>query len=91
MEGLIGINNSWFKSRIPIFIGDVNTLVDSGLYGITPEATNTPTEKEYGLLSVSSSGNNSRIMYLYVSVNGAVLVRAVYDKSDSGWKRIALT
>nr|DAY58115.1 MAG TPA: hypothetical protein [Caudoviricetes sp.] len=32
LGGLIGVNESWFRSRIPIFRGDVETLVVSGIY-----------------------------------------------------------
>lgn len=37
LGGLIGINDSWFRSRIPTFKGDVETLVVSGIYGIGGE------------------------------------------------------
>lgn len=89
MGGLLGINDSWFKSRIPIFTGDVDSLVASGIYGIIPETTNSPISG-YGILSVFSVGNGSRVMYLLISVYGETLVRAKYDKSDSGWKKIGL-
>ena len=42
LGGLIGINDSWFRSRIPTFKGDVETLVVSGIYGIKPESINNP-------------------------------------------------
>lgn len=87
--GLIGINESWFKSRIPIFTGDVDSLVASGIYGITPKATNSPISG-YGILSVFSVGNESRVIYLLISVYGETFVRAKYDKSDSGWKKLGL-
>lgn len=86
---LIGVNESWFRSRIPIFRGDVETLVVSGIYGITPESTNNPING-YGILSVFSVGNESRVMYLLISVNGATFIRVKYDKSDSGWKKLSL-
>ena len=86
---LIGVNESWFRSRIPIFRGDVETLVVSGIYGVTPESTNNPING-YGILSVFSVGNESRVMYLLISVNGATFIRVKYDKSDSGWKKLSL-
>lgn len=89
LGGLIGVNESWFRSRIPIFRGDVETLVVSGIYGITPESTNNPING-YGILSVFSVGNESRVMYLLISVNGATFIRVKYDKSDSGWKKLSL-
>lgn len=89
LGGLIGINDSWFRSRIPIFTGDVETLVVSGIYGITPESTNNPING-YGILSVFSVGNESRVMYLLISVHGATYIRVKYDKSDSGWKKLSL-
>ena len=55
LGGLIGINDSWFRSRIPTFKGDVETLVVSGIYGITPESINNPING-YGILSVFSVG-----------------------------------
>lgn len=85
LGGLIGINDSWFRSRIPIFKGDVETLVVSGIYGITPESINNPING-YGILSVFSVGNESRVMYLLISVNGATFIRVKYDNSDSKWK-----
>lgn len=63
LGGLIGINDSWFRSRIPTFKGDVETLVVSGIYGITPESINNPING-YGILSVFSVGNESRVMVL---------------------------
>ena len=89
LGGLIGVNESWFRSRIPIFRGDVETLVVSGIYGVTPESTNNPING-YGILSVFSVGNESRVMYLLISVNGATFIRVKYDKSDSGWKKLSL-
>lgn len=89
LGGLIGINDSWFRSRIPIFKGDVETLVVSGIYGITPESINNPING-YGILSVFSVGNESRVMYLLISVNGATFIRVKYDKSDSKWKKLSL-
>ena len=89
LGGLIGINDSWFRSRIPIFQGDVETLVVSGIYGITPESINNPING-YGILSVFSVGNKSRVMYLLISVNGATFIRVKYDKSDSKWKKLSL-
>ena len=89
LGGLIGINDSWFRSRIPIFQGDVETLVVSGIYGITPESINNPIN-DYGILSVFSVGNESRVMYLLISVNGATFIRVKYDKSDSKWKKLSL-
>lgn len=89
LGGLIGINDSWFRSRIPIFKGDVETLVVSGIYGITPESINNPING-YGILSVFSVGNNSRVMYLLISVNGATFIRVKYDNSDSKWKKLSL-
>ena len=89
LGGLIGINDSWFRSRIPIFQGDVETLVVSGIYGITPESINNPING-YGILSVFSVGNGSRVMYLLISVNGATFIRVKYDKSDSKWKKLSL-
>lgn len=86
---LIGINDSWFRSRIPIFKGDVETLVVSGIYGITPESINNPING-YGILSVFSVGNESRVMYLLISVNGATFIRVKYDNSDSKWKKLSL-
>lgn len=86
---LIGINDSWFRSRIPTFKGDVETLVVSGIYGITPESINNPING-YGILSVFSVGNESRVMYLLISVNGATFIRVKYDKSDSKWKKLSL-
>ncbi len=89
LGGLIGINDSWFRSRIPTFKGDVETLVVSGIYGITPESINNPING-YGILSVFSVGNESRVMYLLISVNGATFIRVKYDKSDSKWKKLSL-
>lgn len=89
LGGLIGVNESWFRSRIPIFRGDVETLVVSGIYGVTPESTNNPING-YGILSVFSVGNESRVMYLLISVHGATFIRVKYDKSDSGWKKLSL-
>lgn len=89
LRGLIGINDSWFRSRIPTFKGDVETLVVSGIYGITPESINNPING-YGILSVFSVGNESRVMYLLISVNGATFIRVKYDKSDSKWKKLSL-
>lgn len=89
LGGLIGINDSWFRSRIPIFKGDVETLVVSGIYGITPESINNPING-YGILSVFSVGNESRVMYLLISVNGATFIRVKYDNSDSKWKKLSL-
>lgn len=89
LGGLIGINDSWFRSRIPIFKGDVETLVVSGIYGITPESINNPING-YGILSVFSVGNKSRVMYLLISVNGATFIRVKYDNSDSKWKKLSL-
>ena len=89
LGGLIGINDSWFRSRIPTFKGDVDTLVVSGIYGITPESINNPING-YGILSVFSVGNESRVMYLLISVNGATFIRVKYDKSDSKWKKLSL-
>ena len=89
LGGLIGINDSWFRSRIPTFKGDVETLVVSGIYGITPESINNPING-YGILSVFSVGNESRVMYLLISVNGATFIRVKYDKSDSTWKKLSL-
>ena len=89
LGGLIGVNESWFRSRIPIFRGDVETLVVSGIYGVTPESTNNPING-YGILSVFSVGNESRVMYLLISVNGATFIRVKYDKSDSRWKKLSL-
>ena len=89
LGGLIGINDSWFRSRIPIFTGDVETLVVSGIYGITPESTNNPING-YGILSVFSVGNESRVMYLLISVHGTTFIRVKYDKSDSRWKKLSL-
>ena len=89
LGGLIGINDSWFRSRIPIFTGDIETLVVSGIYGITPESTNNPING-YGILSVFSVGNESRVMYLLISVHGATFIRVKYDKSDSGWEKLSL-
>lgn len=89
LGGLIGINDSWFRSRIPTFQGDVETLVVSGIYGITPESINNPING-YGILSVFSVGNESRVMYLLISVNGATFIRVKYDKSDSKWKKLSL-
>ena len=89
LGGLIGINDSWFRSRIPTFKGDVETLVVSGIYGITPESINNPING-YGILSVFSVGNESRVMYLLISVNGATFIRVRYDKSDSKWKKLSL-
>ena len=89
LGGLIGINDSWFRSRIPTFKGDVETLVISGIYGITPESINNPING-YGILSVFSVGNESRVMYLLISVNGATFIRVKYDKSDSKWKKLSL-
>ena len=89
LGGLIGVDESWFRSRIPIFRGDVETLVVSGIYGITPESTNNPING-YGILSVFSVGNESRVMYLLISVHGATFIRVKYDKSDSGWKKLSL-
>lgn len=85
LGGLIGINDSWFRSRIPTFKGDVETLVVSGIYGITPESINNPING-YGILSVFSVGNESRV----ISVNGATFIRVKYDKSDSKWKKLSL-
>ena len=89
LGGLIGINDSWFRSRIPTFKGDVETLVVSGIYGITPESINNPING-YGILSVFSVGNESRVMYLLISVNGATFIRVKYDNSDSKWKKLSL-
>ena len=89
LGGLIGINDSWFRSRIPTFKGDVETLVVSGIYGIPPESINNPING-YGILSVFSVGNESRVMYLLISVNGATFIRVKYDKSDSKWKKLSL-
>ena len=89
LGGLIGVNESWFRSRIPIFRGDVETLVVSGIYGVTPESTNNPING-YGILSVFSVGNESRVMYLLISVHGATFIRVKYYKSDSGWKKLSL-
>ena len=89
LGGLIGINDSWFRSRIPTFKGDVETLVVSGIYGITPESINNPING-YVILSVFSVGNESRVMYLLISVNGATFIRVKYDKSDSKWKKLSL-
>ena len=89
LGGLIGINDSWFRSRIPTFKGDDETLVVSGIYGITPESINNPING-YGILSVFSVGNESRVMYLLISVNGATFIRVKYDNSDSKWKKLSL-